>query len=318
MTQVMNNPSKLTINTIYQHRKKAKHLKNTFTFVLTRYTSLILLCYLFLPNASATETFVFSAIPDQDQSKLIQRFSKLQHYLTDKLGVEVKYVPVKTYAAAITAFRRGDVQLAWFGGLSGVRARLFVPHAEAIAQGYEDQFFKSYLIAHRSTKLAAGQAFPADIQGLTFTFGSKGSTSGRLMPEFYITQHLNKNPKELFKTVGFSGNHSRTVALVESGAYQVGAVNYKVWDRLVAEGKVDTNNVSVIWQTPDYPDYHWTIRGDVDKTWGKGFKEKVTQTILGIKDADILAAFPRTKFIAASNTDYQTIATVAKEINLLN
>jgi len=89
------------------------------------------------------ETFVFTAIPDEDESRLQQRFNKVADYLTEQLGVEVKYIPVKSYSAAITAFRNDQVQLAWFGGLSGVQARRIVDGSEAIAQGYEDQFFKS-------------------------------------------------------------------------------------------------------------------------------------------------------------------------------
>ena len=96
------------------------------------------------------------------------------------------YVPVKSYAAAVTSFTNDDVQLAWFGGLSGVQARMRVPGSEAIAQGYEDQFFKTYFIAHESAGMTKLEALTSALKGKTFTFGSKGSTSGRLMPEFYL------------------------------------------------------------------------------------------------------------------------------------
>src|SRR5210317_1284248 len=101
--------------------------------------------------SSAPKTLVFSAIPDQDQSQLIKRFSKVADYLSEKLDMPVKYVPVKSYAAAVTAFRNDQVQLAWFGGLSGVQARLLVPGSEAIAQGAEDPEFETFFIAHHST-----------------------------------------------------------------------------------------------------------------------------------------------------------------------
>ena len=79
----------------------------------------------------AADTFVFTAIPDQDEARLMERFGKVATYLSKELGVEAKYVPVKSYAAAVTAFRNDQVQLAWFGGLSGVRARLLVDGSEA-------------------------------------------------------------------------------------------------------------------------------------------------------------------------------------------
>jgi phosphonate transport system substrate-binding protein len=261
--------------------------------------------------------FTFTAIPDQDETKLRTRFDKVAAYLQDKLGVDVQYVPVKSYAAAVTAFRNNEVQLAWFGGLSGVRARLLVPGSEAIAQGYEDQSFVTYFIAHSSTGLEASEDFPAGIKGKTFTFGSKGSTSGRLMPEYYIRDHFKESPDDVFSRVGFSGDHSRTIALVQSGSYEVGAVNFAVWDSEKEAGKIDESKASVIWETPPYPDYQWTIRGDVDDVWGDGFKDRVKDVLLGITDPDILASFPRKSFIPAKNSDYQPILETGKNIGLL-
>ena len=277
-----------------------------------------LLSTLLATSAIASDTFVFTAIPDQDEARLMERFGKVAAYLSEALGVETEYVPVKSYAAAVTAFRNNQVQLAWFGGLSGVRARLLVDGSEAIAQGVEDPYFETYFIAHASTGLKPSDDFPAEIAGKVFTFGSKGSTSGRLMPEYHIRKHFGKSPEEVFGKVGFSGNHSKTIALVQSGAYQVGAVNYKVWKRELAEGNVDPSKVSVIWKTPPYPDYQWSIRGDVDARWGDGFKNKVQTALLNMRDPDLLASFPRGGFIAATNADYQPILDTAREIKLID
>ncbi|NKQ41336.1 MAG: phosphate/phosphite/phosphonate ABC transporter substrate-binding protein, partial [Sulfurovum sp.] len=188
----------------------------------------IILVSLLLVTTMLAKTFTFTAIPDQDETKLHERFSKIAKYLEKELGVDVKFVPVKSYASSISAFRNNQVQLAWFGGFSGVRARLLVEGSYAIAQGLNDPNFHSYIIANTHTGLEKSEEFPQGIKGKTFTFGSKGSTSGRLMPEYFITKNMQKSPDELFKTVGFSGNHSKTIALVQSGAYETGAVNYKV------------------------------------------------------------------------------------------
>ena len=267
---------------------------------------------------AAAQTFVFTAIPDQDESRLRERFDKVAEYLARELDVDVRYVPVKSYAAAVTAFRNDQVQLAWFGGLSGVRARQSVPGSEAIAQGYEDQFFITYFIANTSTGLSYGQEFPKTIEGRTFTFGSKGSTSGRLMPEFHVREQLGKSPDKAFARVGFSGDHSRTIALVQSGAFEVGALNYKTWEEESARGKVDPTKVTVIWQTPTYPDYQWSIRGDVDQRYGAGFKERVRDALLGIDDPALLASFPRKSFVPAKNSHYQPIVDTAQAIGLLD
>jgi phosphonate transport system substrate-binding protein len=264
-----------------------------------------------------SKVFTFTAIPDEDTARLQQRFGKVAEYLSDKLGIEVNYIPVKSYSASVAAFKNNDVQLAWFGGLSGVQARIDVPGATAIAQGEEDPEFISYFIAHSSTGLTPSKEFPRGIVGKTFTFGSKGSTSGRLMPEYFIRTALGKSPREVFKRVGYSGDHSKTLALVQSGSYEVGALNYKVWENEVKAGTVDESKVQIIWQTPAYPDYNWTIRGDVDQTWGEGFADKVQQALLDMKDPELLASFPRKSFIKADNSMYQPILDTAREIGIL-
>lgn len=277
---------------------------------------LVLLTFLTFPVLS--ETFTFTAIPDQDETRLTERFGRVADYLSAELGVDVRYIPVKSYPAAVAAFRNNQVQLAWFGGLSGVQARQLVPGSEAIAQGQEDTQFTSYFIAHTSTGLARADDFPAGIAGKSFTFGSKGSTSGRLMPEFFIKEHFKQDPDSVFSRVGFSGDHSRTIALVQSGAYEVGALNYAVWDDELKLGKIDTDKVKIIWQSPAYPDYQWSIRGDVDQRWGKGFKARVQKALLDMKTPELLAAFPRSAFVPASNSDYQPIEDTAKALGLMD
>ncbi len=277
-----------------------------------------LLVATFLTVSAWGADFTFTAIPDQDTTRLEERFGKIADYLSEELGITVKYIPVKSYSASVQAFKNNEVQLAWFGGLSGVQARIAVPDSVAIAQGVEDPDFISYFIANTSTGLSFSEKFPRDIADKTFTFGSKGSTSGRLMPEHFIRQAFEgKAPREVFKRVGFSGDHSKTLALVQAGSYEVGAMNFKVWLKEVEAGKVDPTKVQVIWRTPGYPDYNWTIRGSVDETYGEGFTKKVQQALLDITDPAILNAFPRAKFIAADNSMYQPILDTAIEVGII-
>ncbi len=265
----------------------------------------------------AADTFRFTAIPDEDQSRLVERFSKVADYLEERLDVEVEYVPVKSYGATVTAFRNDQVQLAWFGGLSGVQARRLVPGSVAVAQGSEDAEFKSYFIAHRSTGLERAEELPAAIEGMSLTFGSRTSTSGRLMPEHFLRQRFDEAPDALFSRVGYSGDHSRTIALVEAGTWDLGAVNYTVWEAAVEDGRVNTDQVEVIWATPPYPDYNWTLRGDVDEQFGDGFTDKVRSALLEMDDPELLESFPREDFIPADNALYAPIEDVAEELGLL-
>ncbi len=270
------------------------------------------------PSTQDKPVLVFSAIPDQDEARLMERFGKVASYLSKQLDIEVRYVPVKSYAAAVTAFRNNEVQLAWFGGLSGVQATQLVPGSHAIAQGAEDPQYVSYFIAHHDTGIVASDGFPEGLEGRSFTFGSKSSTSGRLMPEFFLREQFGKSPEQIFSRVGFSGDHSTTIALVQSGAYELGALSYQVWDKELADGTIDTDKVQVIWTTPPYPDYHWVIRGDVDAIFGDDFAARVQRALLELDDRDVLDAFPREKFIPATNDDFLPVLDTARSLGLMD
>ncbi len=287
---------------------------------MPRVLALLLALWVHASIAIAAEkpAFVFTAIPDQDQTRLVERFTRVAAYLQQKLGVPVTYVPVKSYPAAVTAFENGEVQLAWFGGFTGVQARAAVPGSQAIAQGVEDQQFKSYFIANSALGLKQAPDLAKTIAGKTFTFGARASTSGRVMPDFYIRQTFGKSPDEVFSRVGFSGDHTRTIQLVQSGAYEVGAVDYSVWELEKKAGHVDESKVGVFWRSPPFPDYQWTVRGDVDATYGTGFTDKLRTALIAITDPKILEPFGRSRFVATSNAEYAPVEEVAKKSGLLN
>ena len=260
----------------------------------------------------------YTAIPDQNSTELEQRFAPLSAYLTGKLGVTVQYVPARDYQASVEMFRNGDVQLAWFGGLTGVQARAAVAGARAIAQGDADPTYYSYFIANAATGLEQGDAFPTAIRDLSFSFGSESSTSGRLMPEFFIKQNTGLSPADFFsQPFGFSGSHDKTCELVEAGRFQAGVVNYKVYDQRVAEGKTDPAVCRVIWKTPTYADYNFTAHPELETIYGAGFTDRLQAALVGIDDPALLAALPRTRLVPAANNEYDGIEAVARDLGML-
>lgn len=270
------------------------------------------------PSTEAPPTLRFSAIPDQNTTETKEKLAPLVDHLSEVLGVEIEYVPSRDYQASVEMFKNGDVHLAWFGGLTGVQARRAVDGARAIAQGESDPRFYSYFIAHRDTGLEPSEEFPQDLGRFKFTFGSESSTSGRLMPEHFIREFTEQGPDELFQhPVGFSGSHDRTVELVESGQFEVGAVNYTVYDRRVADGTTDPDVARVIWRTPFYADYNWTVRPDIDEVFGDGLTDRLQQALLAIDDPSLLKALPRQRLIAADNADFVGIETVAEALGMV-
>jgi phosphonate transport system substrate-binding protein len=260
----------------------------------------------------------FSAIPDQNSTELKEKFDALAAHLSYKLGVPVTYVPATDYKASVEMFKNGDIQLAWFGGLTGVQARQAVPGARAIAQGDTDPKFVSYFVANAAAPIQPSSSFPADLAKLSFTFGPASSTSGRLMPEYYLRKNAGKSPAEFFgKEPAFSEGHDKTLELVEAGKVQAGVVNFEVYDKRVADKKTDPAKVRIIWKTPTYADYNFTAHPDLDKQFGAGFVDKLQKTLVAVSDPNLLAAFPRKKLIPAKNEDYAQIEQVAKDLGFL-
>lgn len=270
--------------------------------------------------SEAAQPLTVGAIPDQDPEKLQRLYSKLSDYLTQELGVPVEYKPVTDYAAAVTAFKVGDLDLVWFGGLTGVQARLQVPGAEAIAQRDIDANFRSVFIANQ----AAGIEPISDINGLqtlkghTFTFGSESSTSGRLMPQYFL-QQAGMTLEDFQGDAGFSQSHDATLQLVEAGTYEAGALNKQVWDSRVEAGEVDLDQVQVIWETPTYYDYHWVVNPQVEARYGEDFGERVQAALLKLdpnnpEQKEILELFGADRFIATENSNYAQIEAIGREI----
>ncbi len=186
--------------------------------VLKRLLAGILLCAAWVSSGAAQgPVFRFTAVPDQDDAVLVQRFEKLAGYFRNKLGVDVEYVPFASYEAAVKAFMAGEVQFGWFGGFSGLIVRKAIPGSEFVAQGEKDQSFKTYFIAHASSGIRPSKGFPQEMRGKSFLFGSPMSTSGRLVPEYWIQQQFGQSSKEVFSRVSFSGDHASTLDLISGG-----------------------------------------------------------------------------------------------------
>jgi phosphonate transport system substrate-binding protein len=233
----------------------------------------------------------------------------------------VQYVPVSNYPAAVTAFRTGSLDLVWFGGLTGVQARLQTPGAKVLAQRDIDAKFTSVFIANGASGLrpfSKGDQL-TNLKGRRLSFGSESSTSGRLMPQYFMSQNGVNTDELAGGAPGFSGSHDATIAVVQSGAYEVGALNEQVWKSNVEDGRVDPNKVSVIWRTPPYVDYHWVARPDLDERFGRGFTNKVQTALLAItadtpRGETILELFGATEFIPAQNSDYDKIEAVGRQL----
>ena len=263
------------------------------------------------------------AIPDQDPEVLARNFGLVADYLSEALDVEVEYVPVADYAASVTLFRTGDLDLVWFGGLTGVQARIQTPGAEVVAQRDIDAEFRSVFVAHTDTGIEPiEQVDGLDVfAGRRFTFGSESSTSGRLMPQYFLDQ-AGVGPDDFAGEPGFSGSHDRTIELVASGSFQAGVVNEQVWDDRVADGSVDPDTVVEVFRTPIYHDYHWLLHPDAAERYRDGFADEVRDAFTGLSSdqpdqAEILELFGAGTFVPSEPANYAEIEEIGRELGLV-
>ena len=270
-------------------------------------------------DGAAITEINLGAIPDQDPELLARNYDLLASYLGDELGVTVNFEPVTSYEASVSQFRVGDLDLVWFGGLTGVQARLQVDGAEAIAQRDIDAEFTSVFIATTDSGIETidDVAGLSDVAGRSFTFGSESSTSGRLMPQSFLDQ-AGVTLEDLDGEPGFSGAHDKTIELVEAGTYEVGALNSQVWFDRVEAGEVDLDRVQLIFETPAYFDYHWVARPEL----GDDLQQQIVDALANLDPSDpdqatILEFFGAEAFIGTESANYANIESVGRESGLI-
>lgn len=267
----------------------------------------------FLSAPARAQSLRVSAIPDESPTELQRKFKPLGAYLEKEIGMKVDFVPVTDYAAVVEGLAVKKLDMAWLGGFTFVQARLRSGNVIPIVQRAEDRVFTSTFIAYAGSGIAG----LADLKGKTFTFGSVSSTSGHLMPRYFL-QQAKLDPEKDFRRVAYSGAHDATALQVESGKVDAGVLNSSVWEKLLAEKKVDTSKLKVISTTPPYFDYNWTVRGDLDPAVVK----KLSDAFLKLDPKnpahkEILDLQRASRFVTTTADNYKGIEAAARQAGLL-
>ena len=254
-----------------------------------------------------------SAIPDENPTELLRKFAPLGKYLESKIGMKVEFTPVTDYAATVEGLAAKKIDLVWYGGFTFVQARLKTGNAIPIAQREEDEKFRSVFI----TQTNSGINSLKDLNGKTFTFGAPSSTSGSLMPRYFMMKE-GIDPDKALKRVAFSGAHDATALQVAGGKVDAGALNISVYEKMLTDKKIDASQVRVFYTTPGYYDYNWTVRGDLDPALIK----KLTDAFLSLdpnnpEHKEILALQRATRFIPTKPENYKSIEDAARSAGLL-
>jgi len=214
-----------------------------------------------------------SMIPTTDPSKMLRDAQPLVARLEQATGRKVTLTIPQNYAAAVEAMVLGQVDLAHFGGLTFVQANVRAG-AVPLVQRQRDRAFHSRFITARDDVRSL-----KDLTGRRFAFGDVNSTSGHLMPAYF----MRKEGVDLavIEQAIYTGGHDATALAVSEGRVDAGALDEAVWDRLLEEGKIDGSKVRVFWTTPPFVDYVWAARKDLNPALAK----KLTQVFLALDPA---------------------------------
>lgn len=270
-------------------------------------------------TAAGTGMLTIGAVPDQDPELLQRLYGVVAGSMAGATGLETTYRPVTDYAAAVSLFRTGDLDLVWFGGLTGVQARRQVPGARVIAQRDIDEAFRSVFVVNEATGTAPSEDL-TDLAGLRFTYGSQTSTSGFLMPAYFFSEQ-GVDPRGFPGGPGFSGSHDATIELVASGSYEAGALNEQVWTARSEAGEVDPA-VRLHSRTPAYHDYHWVLGPAAVERLGEDLPVRLEEYFLGLSpddpdDAQVLDLFGAGSFVAADAGDHAQIEQIGEQLGLV-
>lgn len=279
-------------------------------------TTLGLFALATLPTVAQAEQQVLrvTAIPDEAPTELARKFEPLGKYLEDKLGMKVQWTPVTDYAAAVETVVNRKIDLAWFGGFTVVQAlQRSGGKVVPLVQRTEDEKFRSVFI----TQADSGIQSLADLKKRTLAFGSQSSTSGHLMPRHFLLKD-GIDPDRDLRRIAFSGAHDATIAAVSSGKVDAGALNISVWEKFLAEGKVDTQRVKVFYTTPPYHDYNWTVHADMPAE----LQQKIRDAFLALDparpaDKAILDLQRASRFVPTQPGNYDDIRSAAESAGLL-
>ncbi len=250
-------------------------------------------------------------LPDQVPANLRVRHEPLLAYLEESTNIEFELVIPSDYADLLRLFADGDVDLAWFGGLTFVRAERYARAVPLVLRDVDVQFTSCYL-----ARTSSGRSSIAAFEGATFGFGPELSTSGHLMPRYFMQQE-GLVPEEFFLSIRHSPGHDHTASWVAEGTVDLGVANCVIVQSLFANGQLNDDEVGIVETTPPYSDYVWAAQ----ESMSVSERGAVLDAFLALdatipEHADILRLQGANTYLPAGSEDFTLIRVAAEQAGL--
>jgi len=272
---------------------------------------LLALCAASCKSGDQAQPLRVSMIPATDPGKATREMQPLIDHLARSTGDEVQMTIPTNYAAVVEALVNDQVDIAHLGGFTYVQASKRAG-VKPLVQRERDREFHSLFVTQADSPIKS----LADLKGRSFAFGDVNSTSGHLMPEYFMRR--NSVDPEVIKNGIYTGGHDATLLAVANGKVDAGALDEAVFQRMTSQGKIDPAKVRVFWTTPPFFDYVWVARKGLDPRKA----DAVRDAFLALDRADpqhsaILEALSASKYVPARDDDYGALREAALEAGLL-
>lgn len=286
----------------------------------TKYIRLVALSFVIniiacSPNKFDPETKVLRAavLPDQQQQTSRSRFEPLIEYLSRQTGIRIELLVAEDYVDLVNKFKNDELDLALFGGFSFLLANEN-QQAEPLVMRDIDRHFTSYFISQAGVDASN----VIDFQKKRFAFGSRYSTSGHLMPRYFLMRR-NIIPEEFFSEVIYSGQHDATIKLIDEGKADLGVANGVIVDQMYQSGKIDESRIKILSKTPLYSDYVWVTQSKLPES----IKDRLLDAFLSLsfenpEHRKIFDSVGGKAYYPASIVDYIALEAIARQLQLLN
>jgi phosphonate transport system substrate-binding protein len=262
-------------------------------------------------SRGAAVTLRLGMIPSTDPAKIVRESQVLVKYLQKETRAQVELVVPTNYAAVVEAIANDRVDVAYLGGFTFVQASQRAG-VRPLVQRERDQEFHSVFI----TQPSSGINSLADLKGHAFAFGDVNSTSGHLMPAYYM-RSSGIDPARLSKTL-FTGGHDATALAVANGRVDAGAMDELVLANMVKAGKIKTDQLKVFYTTPPFFDYVWAARKGLDPKLSDAFAVAFLKLDASNPEGKLLLdLLNANKYVRASDSSYEKLRQAARQEGLL-
>lgn len=256
------------------------------------------------------EPFTIGVIPAQTEGEMQTAMDKLQTILAEELDREVEIEVYPDYNGVVESMNYDQIDMAYLGPLTYVIAEANSNAKAIITQLVDGEpFYNAYIITHTDNPVASLDELLENPGEVQFAFGDPNSTSGSLIPSIELQDRgvYESEQENEFETVRFTGSHDATALAVQNKQVDAGAIDSAIYNQLLESGKIDEDQLKIIWESEPLFQYPWAVLESTDDET----VAKLRQAFLAIEDPEILDAFGATGFTEADNADYESIKQAA-------